>query len=84
MEIEWRYHYFDSNNRIQEEMKNVTATYGNQEMDLDDDNIQEILTYFQGSGTPPNLFFKDHTWILYIYVLICLHGFVMNTFLVSR
>ena len=86
MEIEWKYHYFDSNDRIQEEIKNMTAMPENQEIDLDDDhdNIQAILTYFQGSGNPPNLFFKDHTWILYIYGLICLHGFVMNTFLVSK
>ena len=84
MEIEWSYHHFDSNDRIQEEIKNITAMPGNQETDLDDDDIQAILTYFQGSENPPNLFFKEHTWILYIYVFICFHGFVMNTFLVSN
>ena len=64
-------------------MKNVSLIRADTEKLFSDDHVQVILAYFQGSGNPPNLFFQDHTWILYIYVLICVHGFIMNTFLVN-
>ena len=63
-------------------MKNASMIITNADNDLAYDNLQAIIIHFQGSGNPPNLFFQDYTWILYIYVLICVHGFIMNTFLV--
>ena len=42
-----------------------------------------MLSYFKGSNDPPNIFYKHHIWILYIYLAICIHGLLMNIFLVS-
>jgi hypothetical protein len=50
---------------------------------VDDVHFEDILTYFKGSDEPPNSFFRQHPWILYIYLGISIHGFIVNTFLVS-
>ena len=46
------------------------------------ENWENILNYFQWKEEPPSDFFKQNTWILYGYFGICIHGFVMNAFLV--
>ena len=46
------------------------------------ENWESIFDYFQWKGEPPSDFFKNHTWILYGYFGICVHGFIMNGFLV--
>ena len=50
--------------------------------DIDDIHLENVLSSFEGSDEPPNNFFKHHTWILYLYFGIYIHGFVMNIFLV--
>ena len=45
-------------------------------------NVENMLSYFKGSNDPPNIFYKHHIWILYIYLAICIHGLLMNIFLV--
>ena len=45
-------------------------------------NIQSILSYFEGSSEPPSLFFRKYTWILYVYLGMCIHGAIMNLFMV--
>ena len=67
---------------VEANMKNVSLPRADTDKVFSDDHLQVILAHFRGSGNPPNLFFQYHTWILYIYVLICVHGFIMNTFLV--
>ena len=67
---------------VETNMKNVSLIRADGEKIFSDDHVQVMLAHFRGSGNPPNLFFQDHTWILYIYALICVHGFIMNTFLV--
>ena len=69
--------------KLEVNMKNVSLIRADAEKAFSDDHLQVILSHFQGSGNPPNIFFRDHTWILYIYILICLHGFIMNSFLVT-
>ena len=64
-------------------MKNISMIRADTEELFSDDHLQAILAHFRGSGNPPNLFFQSHTWILYIYALICVHGLIMNTFLVN-
>ena len=49
----------------------------------DEVHFVDILKYFKGSDEPPNSFFGQHPWILYIYLGIGIHGFIVNTFLVS-
>ena len=44
--------------------------------------MNEILKYFEWKDEPPSSLFKQHTWILYGYLAICVHGFIMNGFLV--
>ena len=70
-------------NKIGANMKNISMIRADTDKLLSDDHLQVILAHFRGSGNPPNLFFQDHTWILYIYALICVHGLIMNTFLVN-
>ena len=70
-------------NEMEANMKNVTWIKADTEKIFSDDHLQLILAHFRGSENPPNLFFQDYTWILYIYALICVHGFIMNTFLVN-
>ena len=48
-----------------------------------ENNVENMLSYFKGSNDPPNIFYKHHIWILYIYLAICIHGLLMNIFLVS-
>jgi hypothetical protein len=50
---------------------------------VDEVHFIDILAYFKGSDEPPNSFFGQHPWILYIYSGIGIHGFIVNTFLVS-
>jgi hypothetical protein len=50
---------------------------------VDQVHFMDILAYFKGSDEPPNSFFGQHPWILYIYLGIAIHGFILNTFLVS-
>ena len=50
---------------------------------VDEVHFKDILTYFKGSNEPPNSFFGQHPWILYIYLGIGIHGCIVNTFLVS-
>ena len=50
---------------------------------IEDNNFEDILAYFRGSDKPSSIFFRQHTWILYIYLGIGIHGVIMNTFLVS-
>ena len=45
--------------------------------------MNEIFKYFEWKDEPPSSLFKQHTWILYGYLAICVHGFIMNGFLVS-
>ena len=47
-------------------------------------NVENMLSYFKGSNDPPNIFYKHHIWILYIYLAICIHGLLMNLFLVRK
>ena len=51
---------------------------------VDDKEIMmnEILKYFEWKDEPPSSLFKQNTWILYGYLAICVHGFIMNGFLV--
>ena len=51
--------------------------------DTIENNVENMLSYFKGSNDPPNIFYKHHIWILYIYLAICIHGLLMNIFLVS-
>ena len=52
--------------------------------DTIENNVENMLSYFKGSNDPPNIFYKHHIWILYIYLAICIHGLLMNLFLVSK
>ena len=61
-------------------MYNNNYTKG--EEDIDDIHLQNVLSYFKGLNEPPSDFFKHQTWILYVYLGICVHGFIMNAFLV--
>ena len=45
-------------------------------------DIQSVLSYFEGSSDPPSLFFRKYTWILYVYFGMCIHGAIMNLFMV--
>ena len=49
---------------------------------LEDVYLEDVLSHFEGSIESPSMFFKQHTWILYTYIGISIHGFVMNSFLV--
>ena len=49
-----------------------------------ENNVENMLSYFKGSNDPPNIFYKHHIWILYIYLAICIHGLLMNLFLVRK
>ena len=51
-------------------------------MSVEEIHMREILAYFEGLDEPPSDFFKFHTWILYLHLGMCVHGFIMNTFLV--
>ena len=44
--------------------------------------LNTTLHYFDWKDEPPSNLFKHHTWILYFYLIICVHGFIMNGFLV--
>ena len=59
-------------------MKNNSASAEVKEM-----MMNEILKYFEWKDEPPSSLFKQHTWILYGYLAICVHGLIMNGFLVS-
>ena len=52
--------------------------------DTKENNVENMLSYFKGSNDPPNIFYKHHIWILYIYLAICIHGLLMNLFLVRK
>ena len=52
--------------------------------DTIENNVENMLSYFKGSNDPPNIFYKHHIWILYIYLAICIHGLLMNLFLVRK
>lgn len=44
--------------------------------------LNATLHYFEWKDEPPSNLFKHHSWILYGYLIICVHGFIMNGFLV--
>ena len=56
---------------------NDTDIYRNARSD-----IESVLSYFEGSSDPPSLFFRKYTWILYVYLGMCIHGAIMNLFMV--
>ena len=64
-------------------MNNSMNNQEDETMNTEDIHMREVLTYFEGLDEPPSDFFKFHTWILYIHLGICVHGFIMNTFLVQ-
>ena len=51
-------------------------------MNTEENHMRGILAYFEGLDEPPSDFFKIHGWILYLHLGICVHGFIMNSFLV--
>ena len=50
---------------------------------IDISRLDSVLEYFSGLDKPRSDFFKAHSLILYVHIGICVHGFIMNTFLVS-
>ena len=62
---------------------NQSSLLVNQSKSIDISRLDSVLEYFGGFDEPRSDFFKAHSWILYIHIGICMHGFIMNTFLVS-
>ena len=62
---------------------NQSSLLVNQSKSIDISRLDSVLEYFSGFDKPRSDFFKAHSWILYAHIGICVHGFIMNTFLVS-
>ena len=62
---------------------NISSLLVNQSTSIDIRRLDSVLEYFNGFDKPSSDFFKAHLWILYLHIGICVHGFIMNTFLVS-
>ena len=62
---------------------NQSSLLVNQSKSIDISRLDSVLEYFSGFDLPRSDFFKVHSWILYVHIGICVHGFIMNTFLVS-
>ena len=67
-------------------MNTMTNNYSNYSANksesIENIHLSNVFTYFEGSNEPPSEFFKLHTWILYLHLGVCVHGFFVNTFLV--
>ena len=50
--------------------------------DMDDIHLRAVLSFFALSDGAPNNFSNRYPWILHFYFGICIHGFILNAFLV--
>ena len=51
-------------------------------VDMDDIHLRAVLSFFALSDGAPNNFSNRYPWVLYFYFGICIHGFILNAFLV--
>ena len=50
--------------------------------DMEDIHLRAVLSFFALSDGAPNNFSNRYPWILHFYFGICIHGFILNAFLV--
>ena len=66
----------------------AAATMSNESLkasvDMDDNHLRAVLSFFALSDGAPNNFSNRYPWILYFYFGICIHGFILNAFLVRN
>ena len=51
--------------------------------DMEDIHLRAVLSFFALSDGAPNNFSNRYPWILHFYFGICIHGFILNAFLVN-
>ena len=52
-------------------------------VDMDDIHLRAVLSFFSLSDSAPNNFSNRYPWILHFYFGLCIHGLILNAFLVN-